>query len=48
MLTLIRALPPAKYLAPFCHQVWPSEDTLPQITNVPILFLSGLRDEIVP
>ncbi|KAK7180577.1 hypothetical protein DPSP01_006411 [Paraphaeosphaeria sporulosa] len=42
------ALPPAKYLAPFCHQVWPSEDTLPQIINIPILFLSGLRDEIVP
>ncbi|KAL1591618.1 bem46 protein, variant [Paraconiothyrium brasiliense] len=42
------ALPPAKYLAPFCHQVWPSEDLLPQIKDVPVLFLSGLRDEIVP
>ncbi|KAK4997882.1 bem46 protein, variant [Elasticomyces elasticus] len=38
----------ASYLAPLCHQVWPSEKTLPQITNVSILFLSGLRDEIVP
>ena len=42
------AFPPAKYLAPLCHQLWPSEDTLPQITDVPILFLSGLKDEIVP
>ena len=42
------AFPPAKYLAPLCHQVWPSEDTLPQITDVPILFISGLKDEIVP
>ncbi|KAF2683436.1 BEM46 family protein-like protein [Lentithecium fluviatile CBS 122367] len=42
------ALPPAKYLAFLCHQVWPSDEVLPQITNAPILFLSGLRDEIVP
>ncbi|KAF2725402.1 alpha/beta hydrolase BEM46/Esterase/lipase/thioesterase [Polychaeton citri CBS 116435] len=42
------ALPIAKYLAPLCHQYWRSEQTLPQITNVPILFLSGLLDEIVP
>ncbi|KAA6409013.1 MAG: BEM46 family [Lasallia pustulata] len=42
------AFPPAKYLAPLCHQYWPSEDILPQITEIPILFLSGLKDEIVP
>jgi hypothetical protein len=35
-------------LTPLCHQVWPSEEMIPQITNVPILFLSGLQDEIVP
>jgi len=40
--------PPARYLARFCHQVWESEETLPKITGVPILFLSGLKDEIVP
>jgi fermentation-respiration switch protein FrsA (DUF1100 family) len=28
--------------------VWPSYEVLPEIKNVPILFLSGLRDEIVP
>jgi len=41
--------PPAKYLAPLCHQNWTSEKTLPKITaKIPILFLSGLKDEIVP
>ncbi|KAF2737857.1 BEM46 family protein-like protein [Polyplosphaeria fusca] len=42
------AFPPARYLATLCHQIWPSEDSLPQITDVPILFLSGLKDEIIP
>jgi len=41
-------MPAARVLTPLCHQVWPSEKMLPQITRVPILFLSGLRDEIVP
>lgn len=45
---LSSALPPAKYLASLCHQVWPTDEVLPQITGVPILFLSGLKDEIVP
>ena len=42
------AFPPARFLAPLCHQVWPSEETLPKVTDVPILFISGLKDEIVP
>ncbi|KAF2200125.1 alpha/beta-hydrolase [Delitschia confertaspora ATCC 74209] len=42
------AFPPARYLAPLCHQIWPSEEMLPKVTGIPILFLSGLRDEIVP
>lgn len=42
------AFPPARFLAPLCHQIWPSEDTLPQIKDIPILFLSGLKDEIIP
>lgn len=41
-------LPPAKYFTLLCHQVWPSEATLPSITKIPILFLSGLQDEIIP
>jgi abhydrolase domain-containing protein 13 len=41
-------IPPAKYLTLLCHQVWPSESMLPSITEVPVLFLSGLQDEIVP
>ncbi|KAI9787929.1 MAG: hypothetical protein M1816_007329 [Peltula sp. TS41687] len=42
------AFPPARFLAGLCHQIWPSESILPTITDVPILFLSGLQDEIVP
>ena len=43
------AFPPAKYLARLCHQIWASEETLPKITaKIPMLFLSGLKDEIVP
>lgn len=43
------AFPPAKYIARLCHQLWPSDETLPRITaDIPILFLSGLEDEIVP
>ena len=41
-------IPPAKYLAMMCHQVWPSDTIIAGITNVPMLFLSGLQDEIVP
>ncbi|KAH8815459.1 BEM46 family protein-like protein [Xylogone sp. PMI_703] len=41
-------LPPARYLAMLCHQVWASDAVIPTITEVPILFLSGLLDEIVP
>jgi abhydrolase domain-containing protein 13 len=42
------AFPPARFLAPLCHQVWPTEDILPKVEDMPILFLSGLQDEIVP
>ena len=41
-------MPAARYLTPLCHEHWRSEKSLPKITDVPILFLSGLRDEIVP
>ncbi|EGX93941.1 BEM46 family protein [Cordyceps militaris CM01] len=41
-------IPPAKYLALLCHQVWASESVLPSIDKVPTLFISGLQDEIVP
>lgn len=43
------AFPPAKYIARLCHQLWASEETIPGITaDIPTLFLSGLKDEIVP
>ncbi|KAL8770778.1 MAG: hypothetical protein Q9209_003645 [Squamulea sp. 1 TL-2023] len=41
-------MPPAKYIAGLCHQYWNSEEVLPKITTIPILFMSGLKDEIVP
>ncbi|KAI0200160.1 Alpha/Beta hydrolase protein [Astrocystis sublimbata] len=41
-------VPPARYLTMLCHQIWPSEVILPSITEVPILFLSGLQDEMIP
>ena len=42
-------MPAAKYLARLCHQQWNSEETMSRITKpIPVLFLSGLRDEIVP
>ena len=42
------AFPPARFLVGLCHQYWATEDVLPEIRDVPILFLSGLKDEIVP
>lgn len=49
MRTLIpSAFPPAKYLARFCHQIWPSESTIGGIETLPVLFLSGEKDELVP
>ncbi|CAG8589914.1 10467_t:CDS:2 [Funneliformis caledonium] len=41
-------LPQIRYLTFLCHQIWPSEQSIQQIVNIPILFLSGLRDELVP
>lgn len=41
-------MPPAKYIAGLCHQYWNSEEVLPQITKIPVMFMSGLKDEIVP
>lgn len=41
-------IPPARYIAGLCHQTWHSETFIPTITEVPVLFLSGLKDEIVP
>ncbi|KAF2429922.1 BEM46 family protein-like protein [Tothia fuscella] len=40
--------PPARFIAPLCHQLWPSDEVLPRIETIPILFLAGIQDEIVP
>ncbi|KAF9932758.1 hypothetical protein FBU30_007408 [Linnemannia zychae] len=31
-----------------CHQIWNSERMIRQITRLPVLFLSGRKDELVP
>ncbi|KAG5520062.1 hypothetical protein PMAC_001138 [Pneumocystis sp. 'macacae'] len=39
------------YMALFrglCHQRWPSQDRISFIKSIPILFLSGQKDEVVP
>nr|POE82770.1 protein bem46 [Quercus suber] len=41
-------LPMGRLLTPLCHEHWRSEAMIGRITDVPILFLSGLKDEIVP
>lgn len=40
-------MPLATPIARFCHQFWSSETLIHQI-EVPVLFLSGLKDELVP
>ncbi|KAI1614475.1 Alpha/Beta hydrolase protein [Exophiala viscosa] len=43
-------MPPAKFIAYLCHQRWNSEELMAKVTDkdIPILFLSGRKDEIVP
>lgn len=41
-------LPIARYLTPLLHEHWRSENMIGQITDVPVMFLSGLKDEMVP
>ncbi|KAK3117669.1 bem46 protein, variant [Teratosphaeriaceae sp. CCFEE 6253] len=41
-------MPAARLLTPLCHEVWASEAAITRITDIPVLFISGLQDEIVP
>ncbi|ETN38917.1 uncharacterized protein HMPREF1541_06959 [Cyphellophora europaea CBS 101466] len=44
-------MPPAKFIASWCHQKWGSDETIVKMAaeaKIPWLFLSGRRDEIVP
>jgi len=41
-------VPFLKYFTFLCHQHWPSEKNIQRIVNVPILFLAGGKDELVP
>lgn len=43
-------MPPARFISALCHQRWASDETIQTVPadGPPILFLSGLKDEIVP
>ncbi|KAF9432409.1 hypothetical protein BGZ76_010842 [Entomortierella beljakovae] len=41
-------LPMISKVAFLCHQTWNSEKMIQQITHIPVLFLSGRKDELVP
>ncbi|KAF9579698.1 hypothetical protein BGW38_003941 [Lunasporangiospora selenospora] len=41
-------LPMISRVAFLCHQIWNSEQMIQRITQLPILFLSGRKDELIP
>jgi pimeloyl-ACP methyl ester carboxylesterase len=42
-------MPPLKALTFMCHQIWDNERTIEELSaKVPVLFLSGSKDELVP
>ncbi|CAG8786146.1 10313_t:CDS:2, partial [Dentiscutata erythropus] len=40
--------PKLRYLTFLCSEIWPSESYITKLQTIPILFLSGLKDEVVP
>lgn len=41
--------PYISYFSTLCHQIWDSESLIVQIPgNIPVMFMNGLKDEIVP
>ncbi|KAI8062653.1 Alpha/Beta hydrolase protein [Gongronella butleri] len=47
-LLIPHALPALQYLVYLCHQKWRSYQLIRKIQHIPILFLSSLKDELVP
>ncbi|KAJ3289987.1 hypothetical protein HK104_007094 [Borealophlyctis nickersoniae] len=41
-------LPALRYVTFLCHQTWDSETAIKRLRHLPILLLSGSRDELVP
>ncbi|CAO3668985.1 unnamed protein product [Umbelopsis vinacea] len=41
-------IPALKHFVFLCHQIWPSYREIKAIRKSPVLFLSGLKDEMVP
>ncbi|CAG8761488.1 22455_t:CDS:2 [Gigaspora margarita] len=40
--------PNLRYLTFLCSEIWPSENYITKLQTIPILFLSGSKDEVVP
>ncbi|KAJ3057168.1 hypothetical protein HK097_011173 [Rhizophlyctis rosea] len=41
-------MPYLKWVSPLCHQIWDTESAIQRVTKLPILLLSGGRDELIP
>lgn len=41
-------IPALKHFIFLCHQIWPSYLEIKAIRRAPVLFLSGMKDELVP
>ncbi|CAG8528480.1 34575_t:CDS:2, partial [Racocetra persica] len=41
-------IPKLRYLTFICSEIWPSDSYIAKLRTVPILFLSGSNDELVP
>jgi fermentation-respiration switch protein FrsA (DUF1100 family) len=41
-------IPALKHFIFLCHQIWPSYLEIRAIRRTPVLFLSGMKDELVP
>ncbi|CAG8448849.1 17264_t:CDS:2, partial [Acaulospora morrowiae] len=40
--------PKLRYFSFICSEIWPSDKNITKINHIPILFISGTKDEIIP
>ncbi|CAG8468684.1 6244_t:CDS:2 [Acaulospora colombiana] len=40
--------PKFRYISFICSEIWPSDKSIVRIKSIPILFISGTKDEIIP
>ncbi|CAG8504184.1 4645_t:CDS:10 [Scutellospora calospora] len=41
-------VPSLRYLTFICSEIWPSDSNITKLRSIPILFLSGSKDELIP